>query len=89
MDDTGEEALMLVWKPVEGAAKSEMAHGLRGRYVIEAFAGEFLLYGTGHDGLAMLDFPIGGRRFTRLDDARYLANRVDEVKAREAEVSGT
>lgn len=65
------------------------AIGLRGAYAVTQLAASWWLSGTGHDGLLMLDFPVGGKQFDSLESAQEWADRVDAVKTRETEVSGT
>lgn len=78
----------LVWSSHAHMTGVETAVGLRGEYVLQRFAGAYVLTATGHDTLPLLDLDPSGRQFTRVDDAKYFANRLDRVRAREPEISG-
>ncbi|OBC14103.1 hypothetical protein A5784_30775 [Mycobacterium sp. 852013-50091_SCH5140682] len=61
--------------------------GARGEYRIERIGQEWILNGRGHDGVSMLALPEG-RAFASLEDAQDYAERLDRVKAVEAQASG-
>lgn len=78
----------LAWSSHDHITDTETATGLRGQYALQHFAGCYILTAIGHDTLPLLDLPVDGQKFTRIDDAKHFANRLDKVKTREPEVSG-
>ncbi|QFG09086.1 hypothetical protein I5J49_gp58 [Mycobacterium phage ThulaThula] len=64
------------------------AVGARGEYRLHRVGLQWLLQGTGHDGLDMLELPPGGKSFSSIESARTWANELDRVPSAEWQVSG-
>ncbi|AOT24893.1 hypothetical protein PBI_NAZO_54 [Mycobacterium phage Nazo] len=79
---------MLIWKNHDHVIGAQTAIGARGTYSVQRVGPQWLLQGTGHDGLDMLELPPGGKPFASIDSARTWANELDRVPSGEWQVSG-
>lgn len=78
--------MSLKWSMGEGRVLT--AIGLHGKYTVTPANNAWWLEGRGHDGLLMIALPVRGRPFLTQDAARVEAQRLDNARVVEAELSG-
>lgn len=79
---------MLQWRNHDHMVGTLVATGARGEYSVQKVGPEWFLTACGHDGLSLLQVPVGGKPFPQLVSAQTFANELDRRPVLETQVGG-